>query len=145
MCPSSKYQGCVCVSMSACVKHPPPYWLVYVILTQSRLIWEEAASVEEWPCQPGLYVLCLWGVFLIDDWCGKAQSSWVVPPLGKWSWVVLEKANKHWSSLASSSVPASRFLLWLPSEMVCDLRVTRPFPLQGVLGIVFHHSNRNPN
>lgn len=64
MCISSKYQRGV--SVSTCVKHPPPYCLFYVVVTPSRLVWEEGALVEEWPCQTALWVR-LWGVFLIDD------------------------------------------------------------------------------
>jgi hypothetical protein len=30
----------------------------------------------------------LWYILLVDDWYGSSSSLWVVPPLGRWSWVI---------------------------------------------------------
>ena len=30
----------------------------------------------------------LWYILLVDDWYGSSSSLWVVPPLGRWSWVL---------------------------------------------------------
>lgn len=65
----------------------------------------------------------LWGLFWINDWRGKASLPWVVPLLGRGPELYKEgsragqgeQASKQRSLMLSASVPASRFLPWVPS------------------------------
>lgn len=55
-----------------------------------------------------------------------------------------EQASRLHSSVVTASVPASRFLLWLPLMIECDLKANKPFlcPLPPFLVRVYHR-NRN--
>lgn len=68
--------------------------------------------------------------FFISDWCRRAQATVRSATLlagGPWvykkiNWESLgEHASKQHVSMASTSVPASRFLPWLPSTTDCNL------------------------
>lgn len=49
------------------------YWLVLVNLTWIRVSWEERiASIENCLPQNGLRT-CVWGIFMSNDLCGRAQ------------------------------------------------------------------------
>lgn len=58
------------------------------------------------------------GILLKNDWCGWAHRTWVVSFLDGQFWMIrmqAEQANKEHPSVASASVPASKFLTSLSS------------------------------
>lgn len=90
-----------------------------------------------------------WSTFcwLVTDVEGSG-SQWAGPPLGTWSWVgwgsrlskLWEPASKHCSSVASASVPVSRFLPWIPASVMC--RPNKPCLPCVPFGRGVYHSNR---
>lgn len=126
----------------------------FVNLTPATVILEEETSIERRTQQKN--VETLWVIFLINDWRSSAQPTMNSAPLGRWSglykkasWTSQEnawmQASRQPSSMASTSVPVSRFLLWLSSVMgwLWHLSQLNPFLSKLLFTVVCHHSNRN--
>lgn len=121
---------------------PSGWWICwFVSLTEEvQDIWKEGTLIEN----NASIRLTVGGKSLghFLDWC----PLWAMSSLGKWSWDIKvglanneEQANKQHSSMASTSVPTSRFLL----ELLTWLPLMMDFPLQVVLGCgVLSHQYR---
>lgn len=51
-------------------------WLAFDSLAQTRAAWEVETSTEELCPSAVCLWACLAGIFMIKDWCGRAQAHW---------------------------------------------------------------------
>jgi hypothetical protein len=91
-------------------------WLGHVCVIWVRVIWEGKSQLRRYLVRLACGQDC-GGDFMIDNWCGRAQPTISDAVHGK---VVLrcvseqaEQGKKHYSSMASASVPVLRSLPWL--------------------------------
>ena len=89
------------------------------------------------------------GILLINNWCGRAQTKWAVPPLGRCSWVEWESRLSKPRGASQEAVflhGLSRFLTWVPAASLSweTSTVSRNKPLspQVAFAVVLCHSNR---
>lgn len=99
-------------------------WLVFVNLTQTQTIFKERETqLNTYFHQNNYRQICREFSWLIMK-VGRPSSLWIVPPLGRQSCVIQESrpsksSSKQYSSMSFVLLPASKFLLWLPT-MNCD-------------------------
>lgn len=85
-------------------------WTDFVNFIQSRVTWKEGNLPEELPPSDGLVGVC-GGIFLIIDWYRESPAH-----SEPWGAMLFNKTtSKQNCSMASASVPASKFLPWVPS------------------------------
>jgi hypothetical protein len=98
-------------------------WVSFCQREAIRVTWAEGSSVQELSQSDWHLWVGLWGIFSMNGWCGRGESSWGMPlwagDLGlykKASWANHGKqAEKQRSSVSSASVPAPRLLLEVPA------------------------------
>ena len=85
---------------------PDTFWLfdfdvvVLVILAQVRVIWEENPHLTKCFLKIS-YLSQILLVMEVEGW----NPLWVVPPLGRWSWAVLESRGARNRTKYASSIP----------------------------------------
>ena len=86
-------------------------------------------------------------IFLINNWCGRAQSTVGVLAPQQLVLSCIRYLNKPWgtSPWAWASVLASKFFLWFPIVMDYSLELDEinPFLPKFILAIVFNHSKKS--
>lgn len=73
-------------------KHKRSCWLGVLLVScscsvvsiQAGFIWKEETSTEELPLLDCTVGKSVWGIFLINDWCSRAQPLPVLTSLGTW-------------------------------------------------------------